>query len=572
MNAILIGLKDLGTARLAALAAVAFAMMALLTVLALHGPSEHMALLYGDLDLREAGQMADLLDRQKVPHQLGGNGAQILVPTDQVDRARLLLAKEGLPTGGSVGYEIFDRGDNLTANQFQQNLNQTRALEGELARTIRGIQGVKAVRVHLVMPKREPFSRTQQDAQASIQLTMAGVARLDNEGTRAILNLVAAAVPGLRPQNIAVTDTRGNLLARAGEAVGPAAEAQNAAELRHAAELRIARAVEEMLERSVGPGRVRAEASIDFDYDQVHETQERYDPDGQVVRSTQSVTNNSKTTEAAGTVSVQNNLPNADAGSNPAGTQEQRQEETTNYEIAKTVRTIVRDQPKIARISLAVMVDGVMSKAADGTPVWKERPADELDRISRLVRSAIGYDEKRGDKVDVVSLRFAAEDDGTVAAPTGTLPFGLDKSDLMRLAQTGLFGVLALLALFLVLRPTVRRLTANAPLTALAHAADGQPLSLGDGRAMDEATMRAIGSTATSAGGVPAIAGPPGQARIASGGTDMAGLLEDESMVNIANVEGQLRASSLRRVSDLIEKHPDESLSIMRAWMHQEAA
>ena len=558
MNAVLTGLKGLGAGRLAALAAVAFAMMGLLTVLALHAPNEHLALLYGDLDTREAAQMSDLLDRQKVTHQIGAGGSQLLVPAGEVDHARLLLAKEGLPTGGSIGYEIFDRSDNLTASQFQQSLNQTRALEGELGRTIRGIHGVKGVRVHLVMPKREPFSRDRQDAQASVQLAMIGTARLDKEGIQAILNLVAAAVPGLRPQNIAITDTSGNLLASAGTPQGPAAIAMNNEELRQSSEVRIARAVEEMLERSLGPGRVRAEANVAFDYDQVHETQERFDPDGQVVRSNQTVTNNNKTTEAANTVSVQNNLPNADAGTaaNAAGTTEQHQEETTNYEITKTVRTIVRDQPKIARISLAVMVDGVVTAGPDGKPTWQERPADELDRIARLVRSAIGYDEKRGDKVEVVSLRFVAPPDLADDAPHSTLPFGLDNSDLMRLFQSGVFGLLALLALLLVLRPMVRRLTVAAPLQAIG--APGDAATLSDGR------------TSSEAGGLPALTGP-GQSR-SGGRSDIAGLLEDESMVNIANVEGQLRASSIRRVADLVEKHPDESLAIVRAWMHQEAA
>ncbi len=564
MNALLLGLKSLGAGRLIAMAAVAFAMMGLLTVLAMHGPSERMALLYSDLDLREAGQIVDVLERQKIAHQIGPGGNQVLVSADQVANARLLLAKEGLPTGGSIGYEIFDRGDNLTASQFQQSINQARALEGELARTIRGIQGVKAARVHLVLPKREPFARDRQDAQASIQIAMAGTTRLDNEGTRAILNLVAAAVPGLRPQNIALTDTRGNLLARAGEPTGPAADAAGDSR-RLAAESRLARAVEEMLERSLGPGRVRAEASIDFDYDQVHETQEHYDPDGQVVRSTQTVTNNNKSTEATGSVSVQNNLPNADAGANNAGTSEQRQEETTNYEIAKTVRTIVHDQPKIAKLSLAVMVDGIMAKADDGSMVWKERPAEELDRISKLVRSAVGYDEKRGDKVEVVSLRFVLDPETGDTGQPAALFMGLGKADILQLLQAGMYGVLALLAILLVLRPMIGRLTVNPVTTALLQGADGSSLATAIGQ-----DGRPVGEMLPFGGRQQALPAPS-QARSGSG-TELTSALDDDSLVNLANVEGQLRASSIRRVAELVDKHPEESMSIMRAWMHQEAS
>src|ERR1700690_3547091 len=155
MNGLLEGLKALGPARLVAMAAVAIGMLGLLA------SGEHMALLYADLDSREAGQMVDALERQHIPHQLGASGAEILVPADQIARTRLLLAHDGLPSGGSIGYEIFDRGDGLISSQFQQQINQTRALEGELARSIRAITGVRAARVHLVLPHREPFARSQ---------------------------------------------------------------------------------------------------------------------------------------------------------------------------------------------------------------------------------------------------------------------------------------------------------------------------------------------------------------------------------------------------------------------------
>jgi flagellar M-ring protein FliF len=289
MKALLEGLRALGAARLAAMGAVALGMLGMLALMVLHGGTEPMALLYGDLDLRDSAQVVDQLGRQHIPYRLGANGSQILVAADQVADARLALAKVGLPAGGSVGYEIFDRSDGLAATEFQQQINETRALEGEIARTIGVMQGVRAVRVHLVLPRREPFAQDRQDAQASVMLTMAGVARLDREGIQAILNLVAAAVPGLRPQNIAIVDSRGDLLARAGEPVGPVATAMSTEEVRRGTELRLSRAVEEMLERSLGSGHVRAEAAVRMSFDKLNQTEERYDPDAQVVRSTQTV-------------------------------------------------------------------------------------------------------------------------------------------------------------------------------------------------------------------------------------------------------------------------------------------
>ena len=553
MAALLEGFKALGVGRLIAMAAVAAAMLLMLAFLALRGGGgDQMSLLYADMDMREAAQVADMLDRSHIAHDVGPDGTRISVPASEVSRARLLLAKEGLPSGGSIGYEIFDRGDGLTASQFQQTINQTRALEGELARSIRMISGVRGARVHLVLPKREPFARDRVEAQASVVLTMVGAGRMDREGVQSVLTLVSAAVPGLRPQSIGIIDNRGNLLARAGEEIGSAGPA---AELRAATEQRLSRAVEDMLERTVGAGRVRAEASVDMDYDQVRETAEKYDPDGKVERSTQNNTSTNRTTEASSSVSVANNLPNADAGSNPAGSQEQRSEETTNYEIAKTVRTTTRDQPLIRRISLAVLVDQVPIKDANGNIAWQDRTADELNRITALARSAVGFDEKRGDRVEVVSLRFVDADAPADPARPGLFGLPVDKSDVMRIGQTAVLAIVAVLALLLVLRPMVVRLT-----TA--------PVALADESAAGAASPGPDGIVAGGGAGVPGIPGRP--AALAIAGPDGSG--QDESMVQIGNIEGAIRASSLRHVAGLVEKSPEESLAVMRGWMAKEGA
>ncbi len=546
---VLDGLRSLGTGRLVAMAGVAGAMLLLLAFVALRGGGGGgMALLYSDIDLKEASQIVDQLDRARIAHELQGDGSRVLVPVADVPRARLLLAKEGLPSGGSIGYEIFDRGDSMTASQFQQGINQTRALEGELARTIRSISGVRAARVHLVLPKREPFARDRQDAQASVILTMSGPARMDREGVQAVLNLVAAAVPGLRPQGIAVVDSRGNLLARAGEAVGPEATMQTGEALRHATELRLSRGVEDLLERSLGAGHVRAETSVEMDFDQVHETLERFDPDGQVTRSQQTTNATTHTTEANQTVSVQNNLPNADAAAPPAGSQDQRQEETTNYEIGKTTRTTVHDQPQLRRISVAVMVDQMEVRGDDGRVTYRDRTPEELGRVAALARSVVGFDEKRGDKVEVVSMRFAGLDEAGEAPPAGPWGLPIGKPDLVRLGQTGLVGLIAIVGLLFVLRPMVVRLTSPAGTPAIGATAT--------------AALLAGAATQAPDAGFAALTGPGGSVR----------MIEDDSMVSLENIQGSVRASSIRHVAEMVEKHPQESLAIVRGWMVEGAS
>jgi flagellar M-ring protein FliF len=299
-----------------------------------------------------------------------------------------------------------------------------------------------------------------------------------------------------------------------------------------------------------------------MDFDKVNETREMFDPDKQVTRSTQTVNSNSKSTEAAPAVGAQNNLPNADAGNQNSGSQEGRQEETTNYEIDKTIRTLIHEQPKIDRISLAVMVDGTDQPGPDGKPSWQPRSTEDLDRITGLVKSAIGFDDKRGDQVQVVSMRFVSDD---AAAPDngGLLGLHLEKPDFMHLAQTALFGVIGLLALLLVLRPMVNRLTALSP--AGFALADGS-----GGSAMVPVGVYQGGYP----GGVPSVSPPTGMAALpapgSTGGALTAAQLEDEAMISLNQIEGQMRASSLRKLTDIVGKHPDETLTIMRGWMAQE--
>ncbi len=554
MNGLLIGLKTLGPVRLAVLGAVGAVVLGVILFLAVRASEPPLALLYGELDQRDAAQIVQALERQRVPYRLAGNGTQVLVPVDQVPRLRLALAAEGLPAGGSVGYEIFDRSDGLTASSFQQEMNRLRALEGELARTIRSLSGVRAARVHLVLPRRDPFSRREADAQASIVLTMNGVQRLDREQVQAIVHLVAAAVPGLKPQNISVIDNRGSLLARSGQAVGGLGLALNAEELRRAHELRLARAVEEMLERTVGVGRVRAEATVEMDFDRFTESRESFDPDQQVARSVHSVTEESRTVDRAENVTVGNNLPNAQPQGSQGGSQESRTEETTNYEIGRVLRQITRDTPTVRRLSIAVLVDH--APVAGGEP--RPRTAEELDRLAALVRSAVGFDETRGDRVEIVNLRFA-DADGTASAEESLFGLPIGRAELVRLVETLVFGIVALLALLLVARPLAGR--------ALERI--GRPGS------------EPAGALPATGGTVAALPGPSGittpiastdtTPQIAAAGDTLGAPPEPESMINVANIEGKMRASSIRRIAELVEKHPEEAVAVVRSWMAQES-
>jgi flagellar M-ring protein FliF len=521
-------LRGLGAARLAALGLAAAAVAGLLLMLALRGATPPMGLLYGNLGLGDAGRMTQALDGAHIPYALTAGGRTIMVPATRVAAARLLLARQGLPSGGSVGYEIFDRQRGFFTSRFRDRIDETRALEGELARTIGAIDGVAGARVHLVLPDRSAFVTTTPPARAAVLIAMKGAARLDRGSVNTILNLVVAAVPGLKPQDVAIADTEGRLLAHHGDTGDPAASGPEA--LREAMENRLARRVETILAPTLGAGNVHAQASVVMNFDTTHETQDSFNPDQQVPRSTQTVTDQRSSSQSAQSVSVANNLPGAQPAAQGAGTQEKRDEETTNYEIGHDVRTVVHDTPSVARISLAVMVADVAAKQKDGSIAYTPRPQAELDRISALVKSAIGYDAKRGDSVTIVSMRMQQEPGLALppGSPVHTLVQALlSPETLTGLAQTLVLALVALLAVLLVFRPVMLRLTAAPP------AASPAPLA------------------------PPALAelAPPAEATAAP----------------LPRIEGIVPAASLRNLADLVEHHPDETLSIIRAWLAESA-
>jgi flagellar M-ring protein FliF len=542
-------LRALGLWRLGALAGTALMVLGLIVWFAIRASQPVMGLLYADLAQRDAGQVIAALDRARIPYRVEGNGSRIMVADDQVGRVRLSLAREGLPAGGNVGYEIFDRNESLTTTPFQQDMNRVRAMEGELARSIASLSGVRAARVHLVMPRREAFSRERGDAQASVMLTMQGAHRLDREAIQAVLHLVSTAVPGLRPQNVSIVDSRGALLARGGQALAGPSAAASQDEVRRTQELRLARSVEEMLERSLGPGRVRAEASVDMDFDRVQVTEERFDPDNQVARSQQSVQETSRGSEGAPTT-VQNNLPgNENTG---AGNQESRQEETTNFEIGRTTRSTTRDQPSVRRISIGVLVDGVWEPQANGPPQYRDRSAEELARIATLVRTSVGFDERRGDKVEVVAMRFAEPPLPPDSNERSFFDIAFTSSTVARIVESALFALVALIAILLLGRPAVKRLVT----LAKPAQTNGQ---------IGSAAANTMTAGALAAGGA-AIAGPQGGAGLpmVQGG---AASSDPESMVSLAMVQGQMRASSINRLQELVDSNPEQSLNVIRRWI-----
>lgn len=562
MNGLLQSLRNLGPTRLAAIGGVLAATIGFFIFISSRLATPGFGLLYSDLDARDSGEIVAKLEALNVPYQLQSQGTQILVPTDQVARLRIAMAEGGLPHGGSIGYEIFDKSESLGTSNFVQNINHLRALEGELGRTIASISAVQAARVHLVLPQRELFSRDKEEPSASIVIKTRGVERLGKGQVAAIQHLVAAAVPGLRPNRISIVDNEGNLLARGKDDGDPqTGGSSNAEEMRVNYEARLARSVEDMLERSVGPGKVRAEVHADMDFDRVTTNSETYDPDGQVVRSTQTVKESSDSSDGGDqAVTVANNLPDAQASKGTTGQRSKngRDEETINYEITKTVKSQVREGGIVKHLSVAVLVDGTYATAADGTKTYQPRSPEELKQLDALVRTAIGYNAQRGDSVEVVNLRFITPEDPTATAPEGV--FGISKGELLHAAEPLALILVGLLVILLVIRPLIMRMLEAIPAAVAAPALAGP-----EGPRLLAPPSAAVAAALPSPAAAIA-AGVPATATAAGGPVDSL-----DQMIDISQVEGRVRASSIKKIGEIVDKHPEEAVAIVRSWMYQNA-
>lgn len=522
MNELLGMARSFGIVKLIAIAGVTLAVALMIYMMAARATAAPMALLYADLTLTDGAEVADSLEADGAKYEIReANGkVAVYVPAHDRSRLKLLLAADGfVASSGAVGYEIFDGQDALGVTSFQQDINRLRALEGEIARTIATISGVRSARVHLVLPERELFTREREKASASIVIDAPG--GLEKRSVRAIVNLTASAVPGLAPARVTVLDQAGELLASGQAGDDPLAAAGGVDERIAATEARIRRTVEDIVGRVVGPENIRVQVAAELDFSRITETANIIDPDSQTVLSSTTVEDQSNDSDPSALrgVTIANQLPQTApvdpaAAGEPSTSSARRIEETTNFEMTRTVRNEVREVGGIRRLSVAV--------ALNAGPSPREPAA--LQRIASLVQAAVGYNPARGDQINVVEASFSPV---SAAAPpaagtSATATAAPDNSDaILRAGEFAAFGAIIIALIVFVLRPLLTAPKTAAPSTA------------------------ALGAPARAT----ALASP---ALPAPGAADPAAA-----------------ATSLRRVADIVKSNADESAGILKDWIRK---
>lgn len=559
-------LRNLGTGRLILISLVGLGTLVFFFAVVGGIQNAPMTPLYTDLDPADAASIAQRLETDGIPYETAAGGRIVRVPQDQVDRLRLLLAGEGL-SGGVIGKEIFDQESGFGRTSFELNVNYVRAVEGELSRTIKFIRSVSEARVHIVMPERRPFQREESQPSASILLKTSGA--LGQGQAIAIQSLVASAVPGLSPDRVTISDTNGRLLID-GAAEGDFASLSSLEDARLAKERQFREKIEQLLARRVGEGRVRAEVSVDMDMNRTTTSQTTYDPDGQVILSSNLREESSReANEAGGQVTVANNLPDAGGNGNSNDNTSNTTEETTNFENSKVETVTVKEPGDVTQIRVSVLVDGIRTLDETGqTTAYQERSAEEIEQLRTLVESAVPYDQSRNDSIVVQSLRFVDP------APFGETSasfsfFGLNKQDLIDVLTTGGTFVAVILVLLLVVRPLVVRLIEAIPdapppidpAAQLENAATPAPAITGPVQITPEILAAAAGGD-TNATALVKAARDAGTLSLDQMGTD--------TRIDVAQVEGRVQESALKKVADIIKSNPEESVSIVRQWLYAE--
>lgn len=465
--------RSIGTTKLMAIIASIITLLLMFVIYFYIMSRGNMIVLYNDLSMEDSSAIIEKLEQIRQPYQVIGSGATIKVPEQDITRVRMFMAKEGLPSKGAiVGYEIFDKDESLGTTSFMQNVKLVRALEGELSRTIESFIQVKKARVHLVLPQKELFSRDKQLPTASIMLQLKHNAKLKKGEINAISHLVATAVPGLNSKEITIVDSKGAALKLGGEDEEDLQEGLVTNEqLRISYEKRLKHTIENLLSRSLGEGRVRAEVNVEMNFDRVVTNSETFDPDTIAIRSKQTTEDNERTPVGSSDdntdISLDNNIPDGNSAKESNGgnfATITKNEETTNYEVSKVIQNKVTEVGSIQNISVAVLVDGKYdSSEPDLKPVYQPRSKEEMEQIENLVKTVVAYDSSRGDQIKIVNMQFT-ESTFNVSEEDSIIDWG--KEYLPNIVQTIVFALSIILVFIYVIRPIAMKAFDKRPQTS----------------------------------------------------------------------------------------------------------
>ena len=590
MQNFLNNLMALGQRRLMILGGVAAVIMGVMLfgITAITAPNYQP--LYRNLSTATASSIEATLTSSGFNAVMSEDGTSVSVPASDMARARMVLAETGIPIEGDPGWELFDESTGLAMNSFMQRVNRLRAMEGELARSIQTLEGVQSARVHLVLPEREAFSRERPNPRASVIVRPVPGRAISRKQATAVRNLVASSVAELDLNRVTVLSASGEvILAETGSAGGQVTLQTTKSTI----EERLAQEVQNMLTARVGAGNARVRVNVELTNSREVVVEQSFNPEQQVVRSTESTTEDKSGTEGNGNVGVENNIPAALQGDGAGASNTQSKSgEVVQYEIGNTRREIIREAGEVKRISVAVLVNGIYN-VEDGDVIYEDRAPEEIARLQELVKTAVGFSAARGDEVSVDSLRFM-DYSMEVGDPVTMSIMDQITRNFMSVLRALLGLIIVAMIMILGVRPALRTLLekpaelANDDAVALTGP-DGEPLEVA---ATPEADVIAADPTVQQP--LPSPTAEPELAAMqtqeqpeyepravrngsdpeAPGATSIFDINEDDGpheYIETLGVRGSLIKARVEAIQNMAEEKPDDVLRVLRSWLHQEA-
>jgi flagellar M-ring protein FliF len=536
IQTILSNLQGFGPRRLAIMGGVAALVMAIIGLGAFYLNRPAYETLYVGLERSDVNQIGLALNEAGIGFDVGSDGTSVLVPTGKTATARMLLAEKGLPTSANAGYELFDNVGSLGLTSFMQQITRVRALEGEIARTIQSINGIRAARVHIVLSERANFRRDEQEPSASVVIRASGVDAV--KSAQSIRHLVAAAVPGLSAEKVTVLDSAGTLLAAGDDPINSSASRSLGVE--QTVESQIEANIRRALTPYLGPDNFRASVKADVNTDQRQTEETIFDPESRVERSVQVVraNENANRRSAAAPATVEQNLPEANlapADGPQSSENSERKEETTNYEMNSKRIATVSNGYTVTKMSVAVVVNQQRLAAILGEGATADQINARIAEIQKVVSTAAGLDTARGDVVSVSAVEFIDGLDGVeIAAPSFLDKLGQQTGTIINAAA---FVIVVFLVAFFGLRPMVASLSKPAEIA---------------GPSFDE-VQRSLPTPDTASADAEALPQPP-----------RTNPLDD--------LRRKLRPAPQERLARMVDLNEERTALILRKWAHQEAA
>jgi len=514
------------------------------TVLMSFASRPKYAVLFSNLSSKDAGRIVDELKTGKIEYKVDANGTMILVPEEMVYEQRMKFANLGIPQEGVIGYEIFDQ-TRLGMTDFVQKLNYHRALEGELSRTLTGIEEIAQARVHIVIPKPALFEEDKKPTTASVVLRMRGSANLSQDQVQGIANLIASSVEGLTTENIAIIDSRGNILSTDLHKEEGVALSSAQYEVRHQVEKYLEDKAQSILVGALGQGKSIVRVTADLNFNKIEKTTHTFDPEGQVVRSEETASKSSS----------------GGSQSPPTSTSNSREDDestVTNYEITNTLEHVVNAVGNIDRLSIAVLIDGQYRTTEDEegnkTKEYLERSPEELGKLTSIVKNAIGFNAPRGDQISVSSMPF---DDSQAEEMQVEFAKAAQYEFWRSIIEKAVF-VLLIIGVLLTIRWMMKK--ARALAREVGFPAEAQFV-----------TIPGAVPGVTSRPGVPAgYPGVPGAAAMEADEMRRRAMEEVGRMEDQVSFESIKKAEMQKKLVEYITEKPDEATQLIRTWIYED--